>query len=335
MKTPNDSIVALFAGHSPYGGIYAFTHKVVQHLEHGEVYYLDGRGISDHLKWLGSGKAFLINFPNFTKKDIFFLLLLLLFRCRSRYYLVIHEYATQSFFGRALLAYLFCLSSASVSVSYDVMNSLPGFIRRRTFKITQGSNIEYSPPSANDADNASFCVGMIGWTYKFDSRKFQNSLNSIDRIAENYPKKIHIVFLGASPEKVLPLLMDKKNITWTFFEDIPEEDFADNVNRCSLFVLPFFDGASSRRSSLVVPLVFGKTVITTRPSDVNEATLLGKAKGINFGHDFTQREILGVIADIAAHDEGLARSVNGGLFSYDNCSRSILNLILKTRGIKA
>ena len=152
-------------------------------------------------------------------------------------------------------------------------------------RIPIGSNIAVNPPENYDrkawraqkgfAPNA-FLVGFFGFINR--SKGIDTLAQAVRILTETYEKNVHLLFIGGQTgssdetnvqqadiaQELIGGLGIAKRVHWTGFVDA--ELVSANLMACDVVVLPFKDGVSLRRGTLMATLAHGCPIVTTFPT---------------------------------------------------------------------
>jgi glycosyltransferase involved in cell wall biosynthesis len=154
----------------------------------------------------------------------------------------------------------------------------------KTTRIAIGSNITPQPPPAYDRDDWRMHWGLGPKTTLLGYFGFLNASKGVETLLRALGqlvargRDVHLLMVGgrvgsSDPTNVayarrVDALIDElglgERIHWTGF--VPQTEVSANLMAVDLCVLPYRDGISFRRGSLLACLAHGRPVISTRPS---------------------------------------------------------------------
>ena len=171
------------------------------------------------------------------------------------------------------------------SADYRVLQPL---LSNPLTQIPIGSNVQTYPVSAEKVRGINVQLGvsadglLLGYFGFLNASKGGDEL--IDALAKLAPS-VHVVFIGGQTgdsdptnepfltqlkEKIVQLGLEKR-VHWTGFID--DEQVSAYLKACDLIVLPYRDGVSIRRGTLMAALAHGCAIITTMGNDSAESDL--------------------------------------------------------------
>jgi glycosyltransferase involved in cell wall biosynthesis len=158
-------------------------------------------------------------------------------------------------------------------------DAMPPMIR-----IPIGSNIGVNPPINYDrvdwrsqlgVPEGALLVGFFGFMNK--SKGVDTLAQAVRLMVDRYQKSTHLLFIGGQTgssddtnvrqadiaQELIGGLGIAKRVHWTGFVDA--ELVSANLLACDIVALPFKDGVSLRRGTLMAALIHGSTIVTTYP----------------------------------------------------------------------
>ncbi|MCI0712021.1 MAG: glycosyltransferase family 4 protein, partial [Chloroflexi bacterium] len=155
-------------------------------------------------------------------------------------------------------------------------------------RIPIGSNIAVNPPPNYDrkawrsrkgiAPNA-FLIGFFGFINR--SKGVDTLAHAVRILTETYKQDVHLVFIGGQTgtsdesnvqqadiaQELIGGLGITRSVHWTGFVDA--ELVSANLMACDVVALPFKDGVSLRRGTLMATLAHGCPIVTTFPAQTD------------------------------------------------------------------
>lgn len=152
-------------------------------------------------------------------------------------------------------------------------------------RIPIGSNINVNPPSEFDPVTwrlelglplGAFLVGFFGFVNR--SKGVDTLAHAVRILMERYKKNTHILFIGGQTgtsdatnieqadtvQSLIGGLGIAKQAHWTGF--VESELVSANLMACDVVALPYKDGVSLRRGTLMAALAHGCPIVTTYPA---------------------------------------------------------------------
>jgi polysaccharide biosynthesis protein PslF len=223
---------------------------------------------------------------------------LLKFRRPPRAVATIHEYASFTKIGKIRIWLMALQTTRLIAVSPDTAHALRflRFLGKRVTVIPLGSNLsDDTPPeyAQNPAEwrtrhNISQSTPVLAYF------GFVSPSKGLDTLVEAFGQlqtDAQLLFIAEQPDsnaefagyyKKLEELINKsgkgEKIKWTGFA--PDPDVAAYLQSATIAVLPFDDGVSTRRTSLVAALLNGTPTISTLPRNSREAPGLAHGENI-------------------------------------------------------
>jgi glycosyltransferase involved in cell wall biosynthesis len=155
-------------------------------------------------------------------------------------------------------------------------------------RIPIGSNIAVNPPADYDrkawrsrkgiAPNA-LLIGFFGFINR--SKGVDTLAHAVRILTETYKRDVHLLFIGGQTgrsdesnvqqadiaQELIGGLGITKRVHWTGFVDA--ELVSANLMACDVVALPFKDGVSLRRGTLMATLAHGCPIVTTFPAQID------------------------------------------------------------------
>lgn len=169
-----------------------------------------------------------------------------------------------------------------------LQGGLPG---ERLIQIPIGSNIEARERSDRDVEAVRRTLGLDGDTYLIGYFGFVNESKGADLLVEalaRLPEPFRVVFIGGRTGssdtarnraflEQLTKLIDELGVAgrvhWSGYLD--QKDVSTYLYASDCMVMPYRDGASLRRGSLMAILAHGRPLITTLPSSLVDQLVHG------------------------------------------------------------
>jgi glycosyltransferase involved in cell wall biosynthesis len=152
-------------------------------------------------------------------------------------------------------------------------------------RIPIGSNIAVNPPAEYDPVTwrsklgipyNAFLIGFFGFINR--SKGVDTLAEAVRILAETYKKDVQLLFIGGQTgssdetnvqqadiaQELIGGLGIAKQVHWTGFVDA--ELVSANLMACDVVALPFKDGVSLRRGTLMATLAHGRPLVTTFPA---------------------------------------------------------------------
>jgi glycosyltransferase involved in cell wall biosynthesis len=236
-----------------------------------ELFYKTNWSVSNlfsYLKEIKSKKADLIHFqyPTEGYGYSFLPLLLLLFLPKKKLIVTIHELSNRTFKAQVFTMLLLFFSNKIIvtnEIEYQYLKKLPILNRKETFIINIGSNI----PKSNNVFR-SFSERKIDLAYFGHIRPIKG-LESFITVANKFSNTKKCAIIGQNLSKYHSYLAELQtksdNTNYILNEAVSET--ADNLSECKIMYLPFPDGVSSRRGSLMAASLNGCVIVTTYSDD--------------------------------------------------------------------
>jgi hypothetical protein len=307
-----------------YSGIRNFSQKVIS--EMSCPHELLTPKFSDWILIFKKKRILILNFPDISFKnigDLACLLLAVLFGSKLK--LIVHEYNSQSVYGKILLI-LLCFIAKDI---YVVTPFLLDIIKHKVpFKINaklviQGSNI--SNVSSND-DSKRDKILFVGSYSNFIKQHVElvfNVLSSKEFL------KYKIVWIGSKSKELDSFVRSSYSLLdIEFLDGIDESEFSKILYQGICAFFPFYDGFSARRSSLIASLTHGVTSIVSYSKYSSESMWLEKniLNGLILTNFDSKIDILNKLTKAIEHSKNnsidiACQSLN--IFSYSNIAKEI------------
>lgn len=213
-------------------------------------------------------------------------------------FLTIHEYHTFHLLGKIRIWLMALSCQQIIAISPNTIKSLSWlrFLGKSLQSIPLGSNIsntlppEFSQNAASwrqqhNVPNDKVIIGYFGFVSPSKGldillKAFANLPDISDKqlllIAD--PTAQHYEAYYEELQGLIAQLDLKDKIQWTGYAT--EQEVAAYIQSSTLIVLPFIDGVSLRRTSLVAALLNGAAVISTQPINLEEAAGLQSGENI-------------------------------------------------------
>ena len=289
-----------------------------------ELFYKKKWGVINlfsYIKEIKSKKADLIHFQYPTEGYGYSILplLLMLFLPKKKRIITIHELSNRTLKAKIFTLLLLFLNN-NIIVTNEVENNyikkIPILKRKKTFVINIGSNI---PASTNSFKNFS--------ERKFDLAYFGHirpvkGLESFISVSKSLDASKKCVVIGQNLNKYQSYLEELQvksgNVSYILNGLVSET--AENLSDCKIVYLPFPDGVSSRRGSLMAAALNGCIIITTYSKDIVTNDFFSKYCYL-VNNEFEAKKIieqlLSKIEFVSAKDS----SVLMDMFSWDEIAK--------------
>jgi glycosyltransferase involved in cell wall biosynthesis len=221
-----------------------------------------------YLKEIKSKKVDLIHiqYPTEGYGYSFLPLLLMAFLPKKKIIVTIHELSNRTFKARVFTMLLLFFSNKIIvtnEIEYGYLKKLPILNRKETFIINIGSNI----PKSNKVFR-SFSERKIDLAYFGHIRPIKG-LESFITIANKFSDTKRCAIIGQNLSKYQSYLGDLQiqSDKIDYILNGSALQTADNLSECKIVYLPFPDGVSSRRGSLMAAALNGCVIVTTYSDD--------------------------------------------------------------------
>jgi glycosyltransferase involved in cell wall biosynthesis len=221
-----------------------------------------------YLKEIKSKKADLIHiqYPTEGYGYSFLPLLLMVFLPQKKMIVTIHELSNRTFKARVFTLLLLFFSDKIIvtnDIEYGYLKKFPILNRKKIFIINIGSNI----PKANNSGKK-FSERKIDLAYFGHIRPIKG-LESFIALANKFCDTKRCTIIGQNLSKYQPYLEELQtksdNISYVLNGSVLQT--ADNLSECKIVYLPFPDGVSLRRGSLMAAALNGCVIVTTYSDD--------------------------------------------------------------------
>lgn len=236
-----------------------------------ELFYKEKWGIKyifSYLKEIRSKKTDIIHFQYPTEGYGYSILplLLMLFLPKKKLIITIHELSKRRLKAK-LFTLLLLFSNNTIIVTnefeFNYIKRIPLLKRKNIFIINIGSNI---PASKN-------CLKVFR-ERKFDLAYFGHirpakGLESFISVSKTINKTKKCVVIGQNLNKYQSYLeeLQLKSDNLSYILNGSEKETAENLSDCKIVYLPFPDGVSSRRGSLMAAALNGCIIVSTYSED--------------------------------------------------------------------
>lgn len=279
---------------SDFSGISAFSRRISAGSE--MIKYLPIEDVYNRIR--RSQDTLVINFPSMSFGNLLDLFRITLLRLLGlRIIVIVHEFQSQSRYGRTLVFLLALLSKKILLVTPSLETSpLARLFSAKCSTILQGCNFEnsllesskyhFSPSKSTD-----LVIGFNGALSNFDLSSVHFVLLAVGRVAPKFAK-VKVVFLGSRVDELPDHIFVNDEVKIFNFNKLEAADYVTQLIHMDIIFLPFKDGITLRRSSLIAALCAGINVVTSKAITVNEETAIlnSPLKGIVFS-DFSISDI--------------------------------------------
>lgn len=186
-------------------------------------------------------------------------------------------------------------SNGVITTNGEDYSRLQSWLHGRPGRVTQipiGSNIDRYEPDPGESAAArrrlqlpadAFLIGYFG---------FLNASKGADLLVEalaRLPAQAHLAFVGgqtgssdhennrrvvASVDEQARAAGVGERVHWTGF--LPDRELSELLQSCDLLAMPYRDGASLRRGTLMAALAHGRPIVTTEPASTVEELVHGR-----------------------------------------------------------
>ncbi|UTN04629.1 hypothetical protein L0669_01700 [Flavobacterium bizetiae] len=245
-------------------------------------------------------------------------LLLVAFLPKKKIIVTLHELSNRTFKAKIFTMLLLFFSSKIIvtnETEYAYLKKLPILNRKEIFVINIGSNI---PRSKNCGKNLS--ERKIDLAYFGHIRPIKG-LESFIAVANQFFGSKRCVIIGQNLARYQSYL-DQLQSESTYIEYLLNgsvDETADNLADCKIVYLPFPDGVSSRRGSLMAAALNGCIIVTTYSDDKEINDFFDKYCYLVHNEDEAKKIIQQLLSDNACTDKNVSKLMD--LFSWEEISR--------------
>jgi len=288
-----------------------------------ELFYKKNWSLSSlflYLKEIKSKKADLIHiqYPTEGYGYSFLPLLLVAFLPKKKIIVTIHELSNRTFKAKMFTMLLLFFSKKIIvtnETEYVYLKKLPILNRKETFIINIGSNI---PRSKNCENN--ILERKIDLAYFGHIRPIKG-LESFIAVANQFCDRKKCAIIGQNLVRYQSYLEELQNesacIGYLLNGSVKET--ADNLSDCKIVYLPFPDGVSSRRGSLMAAALNGCVIVTTYSDEKEINDFFEKYCYLVHNEDEAEKIIAKLLNGNVCTDKNVSELMD--LFSWEEISR--------------
>lgn len=236
-----------------------------------ELFYKKKWGIINLFSYtneIKSKKANLIHFQYPTEGYGYSILplLMMLFLPKKKRIITIHELSNRTLKAK-IFTLLLLFFNNNIIVTNEVENNyikkIPILKRKKTFVINIGSNIPASTNSFKNFSERKFDLAYFGHIRPI------KGLESFISVSKSLDASKKCVVIGQNLNKYQSYLEElqvkSSNVSYILNGSVSET--VENLSDCKIVYLPFPDGVSSRRGSLIAAALNGCIIVTTYSND--------------------------------------------------------------------
>lgn len=256
-------------------GVGDYSKKLYESLNRGsniiELFYKKKWGIRNmfsYLREIRSRKADIIHFqyPTEGYGYSFLPLLLMILIPRKKLIITIHELSNRTLKAKIFTLVLLFFNKTIIVTNefeYNYIKRIPILKRKNIFIINIGSNIPASKNCLKEFTKRKFDLAYFGHI------RPEKGLESFISISKTLDLSKKCIIIGQNLNKYHSYLQELqlKSDNLYFILNGSEKETAENLSDCKVVYLPFPDGVSSRRGSLIAAALNGCIIVTTYSED--------------------------------------------------------------------
>ena len=230
-----------------------------------------------YLREIKSTKADLIHFQYPTEGYGYSILplLLILFLPKKKLIITIHELTNRNFKGKLFTFVLLLFNNTIIvtnEIEFNYLKNIFFINRKNIYVINIGSNIPASQNCSKSFLERKFDIAYFGHIRPI------KGLEAFITLSKNLDETIKCVIIGQNLKKYDSYLDELKAISAniTFILDGSDSDTAENLSDCKIVYLPFPDGVSFRRGSLMAAALNGCVIVTNYSEDLDTNDFFSK-----------------------------------------------------------
>jgi glycosyltransferase involved in cell wall biosynthesis len=236
-----------------------------------ELFYKKKWGIIylfSYINEIKSKKANLVHFqyPTEGYGYSFLPLLLMIFLPKQKLIITIHELSNRTFKAKIFTLLMILFNNRIIvtnEMEYNFLKRIPVLKRKQIFVINIGSNIPASTNSLKNFSERKFDLAYFGHIRPI------KGLESFISVSKSLDASKKCVVIGQNLNKYQSYLEElqvkSSNVSYILNGSVSET--AENLSDCKIVYLPFPDGVSSRRGSLIAAALNGCIIVTTYSKD--------------------------------------------------------------------
>lgn len=236
-----------------------------------ELFYKEKWGIKhifSYLKEIRSKKTDIIHFQYPTEGYGYSILplLLMLFLPKKKLIITIHELSNRTFKARIFTLLMLFFNNRIIvtnEIEYNFLKKIPVLKSKHIFIINIGSNISSSKNHLKDFSKRKYDLAYFGHI------RPTKGLESFISVSKTLDLTKKCVIIGQNLNKYQSYLQElqPKSDNLSYILNGSEKETAENLCDCKIVYLPFPDGVSSRRGSLMAAALNGCIIVTTYSED--------------------------------------------------------------------